>query len=87
MAAQNFAEEHARQNDVVGKLRLTGTLRARVDLAKGFADYVEWLPVVLIVWHVCRGGACPRPNRYWLESGQGPVLPLQSFETVDTLAG
>ena len=43
MTAQNLAEEHARQNDVVGKLRLAGALRARVDLAKRFADYVEWL--------------------------------------------
>ena len=47
MAAQNLAEEHARQHDVVGKLRLAGALRARIDLAKRFADYVEWLSVVV----------------------------------------
>ena len=52
MGAENLAGEHPRQNDVVGKLRLTGALRARIDLAKRFADYVERLSVVgLIVRH------------------------------------
>ena len=49
MAAQDFAEEHARQHDVVGKLRLAGALRARIDLAKRLADYVQRLPVVVTV--------------------------------------
>ena len=49
MSTQNFAEEHARQHDVVGKLRLAGALRARINLAKGFADYVERFPVVVSV--------------------------------------
>jgi hypothetical protein len=40
MSAQDLAEEHARQYDVVGKLRLT-SFGARVDLAKGLADYVQ----------------------------------------------
>src|SRR5260370_10192614 len=51
VAPQNFAIEHARQKDVVGKLRLARALRARVDLAEWFADYFEWLPVVLVVAH------------------------------------
>ena len=42
MAAQDLAEQHARQHDVVGKLRLADTLRARIDFAKRFADYVKW---------------------------------------------
>jgi hypothetical protein len=40
VTAENFAEEHAGQHDVVGKLRLAGALCARVDLAKGFTDDV-----------------------------------------------
>ena len=85
MTPQNFAIERARQKDVVGKLRLARALRARVDLAKGFADYVERLSVILIAWHVCRGWDCPRPISYWLDvNGQGQALPLQSFETIDT---
>jgi hypothetical protein len=45
MGAENLACEHPRQNDVVGKLRLAGALRARIDFAKRLADYIEWLPV------------------------------------------
>ncbi len=51
MTAQHFAEKHARQNDVVGKLRLTGALRPRVDLAKRLADDVERFPVVSVLSH------------------------------------
>jgi hypothetical protein len=47
MAAQNLACQHARQNDIVGKLRLAGALCPRIDLAKGFADYVKFLLAVL----------------------------------------
>ena len=36
-----FAREHARQKDVIGKLRLARALRAGIDLAERFADYVE----------------------------------------------
>ena len=46
MAAQDFAVKHARQKDVVGKLRLAGALGARIDFAKGLADYVEFLVAV-----------------------------------------
>ena len=41
MATENSAIEHARQKDVVGKLRLARALRAGIDLAKGLADYIE----------------------------------------------
>jgi len=41
MRAKNFAEEHARQDDIVGIPRLAGTLRARVNLARRFAYDVE----------------------------------------------
>src|SRR5260370_36342200 len=54
MAAQNLAREHAREKDVVGKLRLARALRARIDLAEGFADYVEWLSVVAVLHHHLR---------------------------------
>ena len=50
MSTQNLAEEHARQHDVVGKLRLTGALRAHIDFAKGLADYTERLTIVLSVF-------------------------------------
>jgi hypothetical protein len=51
VAPQNFAIEHARQKDVVGKLRLAGALRARIDLAEWFTNYVEWFPVAAVVIH------------------------------------
>jgi hypothetical protein len=51
VAPQNFAVEHARQKDVVGKLRLARALRARVDLAEWFADYVERSSVVAVLRH------------------------------------
>ena len=41
VATENSAIEHARQKDVVGKLRLAGALGAGIDLAKGLADYIE----------------------------------------------
>ena len=47
VTAQDLAEEHARQHDVVGKLRLAGALRARIDLAKRLADDVQRLSVVV----------------------------------------
>jgi hypothetical protein len=50
MAAQDFAREHPRQNDVVRKFRLAGTLRPRIDLAKRLADYVEW-SIVAVLCH------------------------------------
>src|SRR5437762_2971082 len=52
VAPQNLAIEHARQKYVVRKLRLAGALRARINLAEWFADYVEWLPVVAVVIHL-----------------------------------
>ena len=51
MAAENFRVHHARQDDVVGKLRLAGALCARIDFAEWFADYLEWLSVLRIVRH------------------------------------
>ena len=51
MAAQDLAVEHAWQKNIVGKLRLARTLRARVDFAKGFADYVEGSSVVPVLFH------------------------------------
>ncbi len=48
---QDFAEEHARQKDVIGKLRLARALRACIDLAEWFADYFEGLTVVAVVIH------------------------------------
>ena len=41
MTAQDLAEEHARQNDVVGELRLANTLRARINFAKRLADDIK----------------------------------------------
>ena len=46
MAAEDLARKHARQDDVVSKLRLPGTFGPGIDLAKGLADDVEWLSVV-----------------------------------------
>ena len=46
MAAKNFREHHARQDDVVGKLRLAGALGARIDFAKWFADYALYYCLV-----------------------------------------
>ena len=43
MRTQHLAEQHARQNDVVGELRLTDTLRASIDLAERLADNVQIL--------------------------------------------
>src|SRR5688500_20161860 len=40
VAAQDLAEQHSRQHDVVGKLRLALALRARVDFTKWIADYM-----------------------------------------------
>src|SRR6266481_402281 len=89
VAPQNFAIEHARQKDVVGKLRLASALCARIDFAEWFADYVERLPVVrLIVRHDCRGGACPRPIIIsLLHAGRDKPLPLRSSTAINALAG
>src|SRR5713226_1462121 len=51
MAAQNLAVEHARQKNVVGKLRLARALSTGIDLAEGFADYLERLSVVAVFVH------------------------------------
>jgi hypothetical protein len=51
MSTQDFAVEHARQHDVVGKLRLASALRARVNLAERFADDAEWLTVISVLSH------------------------------------
>jgi hypothetical protein len=51
VAAEDLGVNHSRQDDVIGKLRLAGALRARVDFAKRLANYVEWFPVFLIVSH------------------------------------
>src|SRR6266480_5871307 len=45
MATENSAIDHAGQNDVVGKLCFAGTLRARIDLAKGLAYYFQGWPI------------------------------------------
>ena len=42
MRAQDLAEQHARQNDVVRELRLTDALRTSIDFAKGLTDDVQW---------------------------------------------
>ena len=47
MTAQDLAVEHAWEKDIVRKFRLPGALRARVDLAKWLADYIERLSVVV----------------------------------------
>lgn len=51
VAAKNFRVHHAREDDIVGKLRLAGALRPRINLAKWFANYFEWLSVFRIVRH------------------------------------
>src|SRR5882672_10161827 len=94
MSAENFAVEHARQHDVVRKLRLAGALRARVNLAKRLADHFESIAVVTVPDHNCWGGACPHPTfrcrggacPHPTFRGQGRALPLQSFQSVDALA-
>jgi hypothetical protein len=40
MTAEDLAIQHARQNDVVRKLRLADTLCPRVDFAEWLADNV-----------------------------------------------
>jgi hypothetical protein len=42
VTTQKLCVDHARQNDVVSKLRLAGALRASINLAKRFADYIEF---------------------------------------------
>src|SRR2546421_11428142 len=46
MAAQNLAREHTRQKDIVGKLRLAGALRSRINLAERLADDIQWFTVI-----------------------------------------
>jgi hypothetical protein len=41
--------QHARQNYIVGELRLTRALLARVHLAKGFADDFQRLSVLAVL--------------------------------------
>jgi hypothetical protein len=41
VTAQDLAVEHSGQHDVVSKPGLTRTLRARIDFAEWFADYLE----------------------------------------------
>ena len=41
MRAQDLAGEHARQKDVVSKLRLARALRTGINLAERFSDYIE----------------------------------------------
>jgi hypothetical protein len=41
MTAEDLAEKHARQNDVVGELGLADALRARVDFSKRLANYIQ----------------------------------------------
>jgi hypothetical protein len=48
MAAEHLAVEHARQDYIVGELRLARALLARVNFAKGLADYAK-RPVLLSV--------------------------------------
>jgi hypothetical protein len=40
MRTKHLAEQHPWQNDVVRELRLTDTLRACIDFAKGLANNV-----------------------------------------------
>src|SRR6266849_246973 len=49
MAAQDLARQHARQHDVVGKLRLAGALCPRIDFTKRLTNYIEWPTVVVFV--------------------------------------
>ena len=72
MSTKNFTEQHARQDDVVGKLSLAGALCARVNLAKRFADDVERLAVVVYVLRHTVTGA-----------GRDKPCPYISFQSVD----
>src|SRR5689334_15775113 len=56
VAAKNLAGEHARQNDVIGKLRLAGAFGTRINLAKRLADYVQLLDTI------CHKSNQPRMN-------------------------
>jgi hypothetical protein len=47
MRAQEFAEEHTRQHDVVRKLRLPRAFGARVNLAKRLADNFKSCAVLI----------------------------------------
>jgi hypothetical protein len=51
VAPQNLAIEHARQKDVVGKLRLASALCARIDLAERFADHIQGFSIVTVLSH------------------------------------
>src|SRR5438128_10977129 len=51
MTTQDFAVEHARQKDVVGKLRLTCALCTGIDIAKRLADHVQRVCVVFTIAH------------------------------------
>ena len=51
MAAEDFAVEHAWENDVVGEFCLTDTFCARIDFAERLADDVEWIPVLFTFAH------------------------------------
>src|SRR2546423_13375851 len=46
MCAQNLAREHARQDDIVGKLCLAGALRSRINLAERLANYIQWFTII-----------------------------------------
>jgi len=52
MAAEDFAVEHARENDVVGEFCLTNTFRTRIDFAVRPADDVERICVLVTFAHV-----------------------------------
>src|SRR5712692_6224843 len=54
MAPQDFAVEHARQKDVVGKLRLARAFGAGIDLAERFANDLQRLSVVAVLRHHLR---------------------------------
>src|SRR5713101_1707984 len=51
VTAQHFAEEHARQDDIVGKLRLADTLCTRIDLPKWLAHYFQRVNAGFIPGH------------------------------------
>jgi hypothetical protein len=48
VASQHLAMKHARQDDVVGKLRLACALLARVYFAKGLADDFQRLIILTV---------------------------------------
>jgi hypothetical protein len=52
MAPEDLAVEHPRQKDIVGKLRLPDALGAGIDLAKRFANDVEWSFVIAVLCHL-----------------------------------